>query len=85
MKQCEHEYGVSGGTIYCIHCPSEWDLAEIMATNPPKRRPSAGVTAGEAKPACSCTHAPEQHDADGCQVMSMFGKLCDCGWSRARP
>jgi len=34
---CEHEYGTTGGTIYCTRCDTEWDLLELMATNPAPR------------------------------------------------
>lgn len=38
---CEHEYGTTGATIYCTHCPLEWDLLDLMATSP---RPRAATT-----------------------------------------
>lgn len=49
-----------------------------------------GATAGEVKatgvkPACTCTHAPEQHARAGCLAAGMFGKSCPCAWDGTRP
>lgn len=32
--------------------------------------------------ACSCTHAPEQHNAAGCMVVSIASGRCPCRWKR---
>jgi hypothetical protein len=36
-------------------------------------------------PRCTCTHAPEQHDREGCEVFTLMNGECLCKWDGARP
>ena len=55
------------------------------ALDPWARDPAVPAAEPVKPPACTCFHAPEQHDPSGCGVSTLMNGPCACKYDGTRP